>query len=163
MYNIHLRKFLDEETKMNRQALSTRDDFDYWIFEMDDVLDRFLQRLPTNIQGKLNFSPSSLEVIEAWILENYPTTQAMLGQDQASLVDGAARYVGETFRRTIGGYWDIQLDNSDTAFFGVPILTGFEDKPTPCCPLTLVTTSANRRTGKFLSMVLDNTVKRLKH
>lgn len=145
---------------VNRQALTTRDDFEYWIVDMDDALDRFMQILPEPLREKLDYSPASLDHLEAWILERYPNTTAMLENSQSRIVDGAARYIGESFRRAIGGYWDINLDDPKTAFFGVPILTGFEERPTPICPLALATASADRRTGSFIRTVLENQISR---
>ncbi len=147
---------------MNRSALTTREDFDYWVSDMDDALERFFTLLPSSVREKLDFSPFSLEALEEWILEKYANTQAMLQRDQAQIVDGVARYIGETFRRTIGGYWTIRLDDPKVAFFGVPILTGFEERPTPACPLALATASADRRTGTFLHTVLKNHMKVLR-
>jgi hypothetical protein len=140
----------------NNCRLTTRDDFEYWLMDMDDALERFFGILPLQTREKLDFSPSSLGALEAWILNKYPSIRAMLESDQSLLVDGAARYIGETFRKSLGGYWDIQLDDPKFAYFGVPILTGFEEKPTPVCPLTLATASADRKTGKYLSTILEN-------
>lgn len=147
---------------MNRQALTTRDDFEYWLMDMDDALDYFLAILPPQIKDKLDFSPSSLSTLEAWILDEYPSIQAMLVSNQSRQVDGVARYIGETFRKSLGGHWDIHLDEPKFAYFGVPILTGYEEKPTPICPLTLATASAERRTGKYLP-ILKNISNRLAH
>ncbi|AFY43308.1 hypothetical protein Nos7107_2708 [Nostoc sp. PCC 7107] len=141
---------------MNRTALTTHNDFQWWLMDMDDALERFLAILPPQVKKKLDFSPSSLSTLEAWILDKYPNTPAMLESDQSRLVDGVARYIGETFRKSLGGRWDIQLDDPKFVYFGVPILTGFEEKPTPICPLTLATASADRRTGKYLRTILEN-------
>jgi hypothetical protein len=140
---------------MKDQASTTRDHFEYWFFEMDDALERFLARLPPKTRQKLDFSPSSLDILEAWILDAYPDIATMLKHDQADIVGGAARYIGETFRRTIGGYWDIRLDDPKMAFSGLPILTGSKERPTPVCPITLVTASADRRTGNYIRTVLE--------
>jgi hypothetical protein len=141
---------------LSSNALTTRDDFEYWIVDMDDALNRFMQILPEPLREKLNYSPASLDYLEAWILDCYPNTSAMLENSQSQIVDGAARYIGETFRRAIGGYWDIRLDDPNTAFFGVPILIGFEERSTPIAPLALATASADRRTGNFIRSVLEN-------
>lgn len=150
---------------MSRKALTNRDDFEYWLMDMEDALDRFLSRLPSHIKKQLDFSPSSLDTLEAWILDIYPNTPAMLERDQSQIVDGAARYIGQTFRKAIGGRWDIELNNPEYAFFGVPILilTSAGGKSTTDCPLTLATASADRRTGKYLRTVLENKIKRLAH
>lgn len=148
---------------MSRQAITTRDDFEFWLVVMDDALERFLAVLPPQIREKLDYSPSSLDALETWILDRYPSPQAMLERDQSRLVDGVARYIGETFRKTLGGYWDIRLDDPKFAFFALPILTGFEEKPTPFCPLTLATASADRRTGKYLCTILKKKINQLVH
>src|SRR5215207_2074572 len=137
---------------MNQPALSTREDFEYWLSYMPDGLKHFFDSFPDRIRDKLDFSPESLDVLESWILETYPSTEAMLKPDQASRVGGAARYTGETFRKVLGGYWDIRFDDPNYAFFAIPILTGFNERPapTPVSPLALTTSSADRRTGKFL-------------
>lgn len=143
------------------QHLVTRDDFEYWLADMDDALDRFLERLPAQMRQQLDYTAASLDTLESWVLTTYPSTQAMVERDQAQIVDGAARYIGETFRRAVGGRWDIDLKNRKNVFFGVPILTGFEERPTPVSPLALATASADRRTGTFLRTVLENIVRRV--
>jgi hypothetical protein len=146
---------------MSKPALTTREDFESWVDYMAEGIKHFLNSLPEQVRVKLDYSPESLDVLEDWLLRTYPTTKSMLEADQAALVGGAARYVGETFRRRIGGLWDIRLDDPQFAFFAMPILTGFEERSTPICPLTLVTASGDRRTGKFIRTVMENTMKRL--
>jgi len=141
---------------MQRQTHPLRDDFDYWVADMDDALDRFFTRLPEHVCKKLDYSPASLDTLETWILEKYPDTQEMLKTDQLELVDGAARYIGETFRKCIGGYWDIRLDDPKYVYYGLPILTGFRNSSTPECPLTLATAAADRRTGSYIRNVLED-------
>lgn len=141
---------------MEKQTHTLRDDFDYWVADMDDALDRFFTWLPEGIRGRLNYSPASLDTLETWILETYSDTQEMLKKDQVEPVDGAARYIGETFRKCLGGYWDIRLDDPKFVFYGLPILTGFRDSSTPECPLTLATAAADRRTGVYIRTVLEN-------
>jgi len=133
-----------------------REDFQYWLADMDDAIDRFLGGLPAEFRARLDLSPASLDALEAWILERYPNTQEMLAPSESRHVDGLARYIGETFRTAIGGRWEIRLDDTKYVFYGKPQLTDFSAKPTPVCPLSLATASADRRTGTFLSDVLDS-------
>jgi hypothetical protein len=131
-----------------------REDFEYWLADMDDALERLFKMVPPELRARLDFSPASLDALEAWILERYASTNAMLGQSESLIVDGLARYIGETFRKAIGGRWEIRLDDPKYVFYGKPQLTGFSDRPTPVGPLSLATASADRRTGRFLSGVL---------
>ena len=140
---------------MDRKAQSPRDDFDYWVADMDDALERFIDGLPECMREQLDYSPASLDILESWILDTYPNTQEMLSKENVDLVDGAARYIGETFRKCIGGYWDIRLEDPKFVFYGLPILTGFKTTTTPECPLTLATAAANRRTGTYIRTVLE--------
>ncbi len=149
---------------MNRKAKSTPDDFQYWLMDMDDAIDRLKAMFSKETRKQLDFSSVSLDVLESWILDRYPDTKAMIESDQSQVVNGAACYIGETFRKTLGGRWDINLDDPQYAFFGVPILKiGSGDKVSTDCPLSLATASANRRTGTYLRTVLENMLERQKN
>lgn len=129
-------------------------DFQYWLADMDDAIERFLNSVPPDVASQLDFSPASLDLLEAWILKRYPSTQAMLPSSEGRLVDGLARYIGEVFRKAIGGRWELRLDDPQYVFHGKPQLAGFWEKATPLCPLLLATATADRRTGHFLEAVL---------
>jgi len=128
--------------------------FEYWLADMDDALDRFVVNLPPRVREGLDFSPGSLDTIEAWVLQRYPSTKEMLRKTESRIVDGLARYIGETFRKALGGRWEIRLDDPNYVFYGIPQLTGFGEKSSATCPLCLATASADRRTGRYLSGVL---------
>lgn len=145
---------------MPLEKTTTREDFDYWVADMDDALEHFIGTLPSEVRATLDYSIRSLDHLERWILENWPSPRAMLAPEEAPRVGGAARYIGETIRKNVGGYWDIDLDNRNNAYFGLPVVTGFSAQPTPVAPLTLATASADRRTGKYLSTVVENLKRR---
>src|SRR5262245_60552911 len=104
---------------MQEQAKTNLDDFNYWVADMDDALARFFDGVPGSLRSKLDYSPQSIDALEAWILTRYPSMQAIRAEDESRMVDGMARYVGETFRKNAGGRWDINLDNPKAAFYGV--------------------------------------------
>lgn len=133
--------------------------FQYWLADMDSALERFLEQLPPAIVPQLDFSPESLDSLEAWILARFPSTQAMLSPTESRVVDGLARYIGETFRKAIGGKWEIRLDDPKYVFHGRPQLTGFSERPTPVAPISLATAAADRRTGTFLGSVLGSYIR----
>ncbi len=137
------------------RRITTVDDFNHWVADMDDALRRFTATLPDDLRQRLDLSPASLDVLERWLLDRYPSVAAMTSATEALTVDGAARYIGETLRKSIGGHWDIRLDDPKYAYFNRPILTGFEPQPTPFCPQAMASTAVDRRTGHLLRGQLE--------
>ena len=138
---------------MNLQVSQMKEDFQCWLASMSEHLEEFAERFADVDRDRLDFSPSSLDVAEAWILRHYPSTKSMLDSREGQRVNGAACYVGETYRRVAGGTWTIDLDDPDSVFHALPIL---ENNGNIICPLSLVTATADRRTGNFLRTVLEN-------
>lgn len=141
-------------------SVTSREDFEYWLADMPDALERFFKGLSPDIRERLDFSLGTLETIEAWILTKYADTKQALLPEESRAVDGLARYIGESLRRNIGGKWSIRLDDPSYVYHGIPELTGFAERSTPVCPHTLVTATADRRTGKYLTGIAGNLVKR---
>jgi len=135
---------------------SENDQFQLWLLDMSDAIERFRQTLPPNLAARLNFSSESLSDVEAHALAKYPTVGDIKQPSEAAVVDGMARYVGEVFRRHLGGKWVIDFTSKTNAFYGLPQLAGMAGQKTQTCPLTLVTASVDRRTGKFMRTVFDN-------
>lgn len=134
----------------------TEEKFQYWLFNMDDALERFLVTLPEETRARLDYSPDSLDVLEAWLLTRYATLLQMRDPNEYEIIDGVARYIGETFRRALGGIWTIELSNPRDAYYGLPQLEDLPGNISPQCPVTLATASTDRRTGVYLSTVLRN-------
>jgi hypothetical protein len=132
------------------------DQFQVWVIHMDDAMAEFMQTLPVELQEKLNHSVASLDALEAWLLARYDSIEHSKPKSESLVLDGAARYVGEIFRIVTGSRWDIQLDDPKTLFFGVPVLKGGKLGVIPACPLTMVTASLDRRTGRYLSGIVKN-------
>jgi hypothetical protein len=139
---------------------TTRDDFEFWLADMDDALDAFIASLPPVTRSRMDYSIASLDALELWILENWFSPREMLEGSQVDRVGGAARYIGEVIRKNVGGHWDIDLENKRNAYFGLPVVTDYSQPPTPECPLTLVTASADRRSGRYLSTIVENMKRR---
>jgi hypothetical protein len=139
-----------------RGVIERQRHFENWLAEMDDALDRFLASLPGDVRSRLDYSPQSLPALEEWLLSRYAGTDAMLPMGESQVVDGAARYVGEVFRKALGGKWTLELKDKRNAFHGLPQLTGLPGQQAQICPLTWVTASADRRTGRFLQTIYLN-------
>lgn len=127
-----------------------------WVDEMSDALERFLEHLPSDVAKLLDYSVKSLDVLEAWILSEYPDFDSFGKEPDDSRVDGAARYVGEVYRKALDAHWDISFKNPNDANYGLPVIVGFQGQATALAPHSLAAVSTDRRTGKYLSTVLRN-------
>ena len=77
--------------------------FQFWLTEMDSVVNRLIARVPQNTAERLNYSSASLDVLEAWLLSEYASVLEIKSESQKDTWDGASRYVGETYRKILGG------------------------------------------------------------
>jgi len=143
---------------MQGEILSDRDSFETWLAHMEDALEEFFDKVPEAVRPQLDYSPVSLDVLEVWLLELYGSPDEFRA-DYKFIWDGAARYVGQTFRQSLGGIWTVKLDDPKYAFFGIPVLTGFKNEYTSLCPHTLVTAATDRRTGRYLKGILTGKLK----
>ncbi len=135
--------------------ITDRDQFEYWLASLDEMLQEFFSTIHEEYRKQLDLSPASLDTLEGIILQRYADAKAMLDPNESSFVNGLACYIGETFRKAIGGRWTIRLDDAKFAFYGLPIIADAgKDRKTVECPLTLATAAADRRTGKYLRTVL---------
>lgn len=130
--------------------------FQYWLADMDDAIDRFVQAAPDAARSRLDLSAESLDALEALVLARYKTPADTKPADQAAFLDGAARYFGEVLRRGTDSSWTIRHDDPAHAFHGLPILKGGKLGEMPCCPLTTVTAATDRRTGHYFSTIFRN-------
>jgi hypothetical protein len=137
-----------------------REQFEYWLADMDDALERFFATLPPEVRDRLDYSPQSLDVLEQWMLSKYSKMEQVRQPSESKTLDGIARYIGETYRKNLGGHWEIRLDDPKYAFYGLPQLTGYSAKPTPSAPLPLATAAVDRRTGNYWSTILANKMER---
>lgn len=131
----------------------TRDDFEYWLFAMSDRLDDLFAQLPKEVSRSLDYTVVSLNTLEAWILEHYPSMAALLALEEKETLDALGSYIGETLRKQAGGKWDIDLTNPKNAYYLKPVIVqaGIFTE----CPLTLATACTDRRTGHYISGVVS--------
>ncbi|WP_437192851.1 hypothetical protein [Planctomicrobium sp. SH527] len=137
---------------------ATRDHFEFWLFEMDDCLAEFICSLPTDISAKLDYSADSLSILETWLLSQYENVHEILKDPEKLTLDMAARYVGETFRKKLGGIWNIDLKNKKNVYYRMPVIE--RSGSWIECPITLVTASTDRRSGNFMAGVLNSLASR---
>ena len=136
------------------------DQFQHWLMDMDDTIARFLAKMPDDDARQLDFSAQSLNAIEAIALRVYAGIDELKKPSESAAVDAMARYVGETFRRHLGGKWFIDFTDQKNAFYGLPQLKDMRGQTTQICPMTLVSASTDRRKGDFIHTVFRNIEKR---
>jgi hypothetical protein len=130
--------------------------FEAWLAHMSVALAEFMNSLPLDVVERLDNTPASLDVLEAWLLNRYADVEQARAPSEAKSLDGVARYFGEVFRQVSHSNWDIQLGDPKAVFFGMPILVGGKLGSLPVCPLSTATASLHRRTGKYMSGIVKN-------
>jgi hypothetical protein len=128
--------------------MESQAEFDSWLAGMDEALAGFLAGKPAEL--RLDGSPASLARLERWLLDHYPSIEAI--KADPAVLDGATRYLGEAFRRALGGRWRIRFHNPKYAYHGMPELSFLEQKDTPMAPGNVVTAALHRRTGEFFAL-----------
>jgi len=130
-------------------------DFEYWIFQMDDKLVSFISSLYGDIKTHLDYSIESLKNVEEWLINTYKTPEAIDAMHRAITVDGFCRYIGEVFRKKIGGHWDMLFQNESVIEAG-PFLTGFQTNERRIHPYELMKKALQEKSGNFLKSQLQS-------
>jgi hypothetical protein len=120
--------------------------FQFYLFEMDDVLEAFIAEAK-QAGVKLDYSKQSLDTIEPYLLEKLAA-----GANRDLLRNQAGRYLGETFRKLMGGHWELCLKDPDYIYFKLPVVTGYSAMPIEFCP--------NEVMGNFLASQKPGMLKR---
>lgn len=94
--------------------------FQYWLADMHDAIERFRALVASSYGENLDMSPASLLALESMLLDRFSSSRDALAPASATFIDGAARYVGQTFRRELGGKWIIDHADGKNAFVGLP-------------------------------------------
>ena len=114
---------MTEKTRNERFDL-----FQYWLMDLPDALNRFIDSKPLYIRDQLDYSIESLDIIENYLLSQYSHNNEII-QEPADILNGYSIYVGETFRKVLRdktdrdpNTWKIELDDVDYAFYNLPII-----------------------------------------
>ncbi|KQS91400.1 hypothetical protein [Chryseobacterium sp. Leaf394] len=135
--------------------LYTKENFQDWIFDIDDKMDLFTEGFAQENNLNLNYSIKSLDELEGWILKTYKSEDQLI--KDPTIFDLLTIYIGETFRKYIGGKWFMDIDNEKNAFYMMPVLTSPDFKGVKYkSPMTFATASIDRKKGNYISTVLKN-------
>jgi hypothetical protein len=117
-----------------KRAIATQEElekFEFYVFEMDDVLEPFVAEAKA-ARYNFDYSLDSLEDLERYL------ARAPVGADRSLYLNRAARYLGEVFRNVVGGHWELCLTPPNNAYFKLPIITGYSDSGIEFCPIIMV-------------------------
>lgn len=125
--------------------------FEQFLFEMVDVLDTLIsEALEGGVQ--LDFSIESLHWLEEYLLAG-----TSLDQEQLALRKSrAARYLGEVFRRCVGGHWELCLKGPRYLYNKLPVIAGYTAEPVEFCPTEIVANYFHSREQGFLARVVES-------
>lgn len=98
----------------NRKKEVLEEKFNWWITFIPDKIVALEEKLPENIKDKLDFSVTSLDILEKYLVENY-TLEGMI-QDK-EMWDYCASYIGYTYKKNIfKAEWHIDLNDKKNIF-----------------------------------------------
>ena len=140
----------------------TKENFDDWIFFLSDKMDYFTGEFAREQGLTLDYTPESLDALEHWLLGKYEKSMDLVedkepyGNDYR-LADLCGIYVGEVYRRQLGGSWYMILDQPKNVYYKLPSLI-YDTRTGPyyICPLTLATACIQRKRGDYMRWVLGN-------
>ena len=130
--------------------------FEEWLGYMPEALEKWMENLPSDLRDQLDYSIESLGKLEEWLIAEFPDARSAVGGDNFEIGDGAARYVGETLRKSLGGTWDMDVSDPNGIVFGVPSMRGFPKGGPPVVPLRLVVNALDERNGDYITSIAAN-------
>jgi len=132
----------------------TSEEFENWVFEMDDKLEKFIKSLYGDIKTKMDYSVSSLDSAERWLIDTYKTPESIEALHRAITVDGFVKYIGEVYRKSLGGHWDMDFSNEAETATG-PYLTEFDNAGTIIKPFIEIKKLLEIKSGNYLTSKLS--------
>jgi hypothetical protein len=98
---------------------------DDWRAEVKAGIDRFIAAFPPAMQAKLDYSPASLDIVENWLLQRHPDIWSVRDETDFDLIDGAVFYVGECYKKNVGGFWSLSQSEPDDQDTDIQVIGGF--------------------------------------
>ena len=130
-----------------------QENFQEWIFQIEFKMDYFTKDFAQEQNLILDYSMQSLDDLEAWILAHYENHHVLI--EDRKLLDYLTVYIGETFRKHLGGKWFIDLKNKKNAYYYMPVLTDPSYRgEVYIAPMTFATDCISRKDGQYISRIL---------
>ena len=139
--------------------MSTRNEkeeqFDWWITCIPDKILALKKQLPKAVSDKLDFTLTSLDTLEKYLLEEYTFESIQIDK---GFWDGCASYLGYVYKLNIpDSEWYIELEDEKDVFYNKPSLR-IKNKAN-FVPHAYITTAIDRGSGNFISTIINNHIR----
>jgi hypothetical protein len=123
----------------------------------DSEMKALFTLLPTLRQEDLDFSPGSLNTVEACLLSNVESYAILLEEKHGTAYRALIKYVGETFRQALGGKWTRSIDEpwGPSPIQEYPTIKGYPGEQVTFHFDTMLTAALSRGTGVSISTLLE--------
>ena len=123
------------------------EDFEDFLMIMDDQLD-WLDLEAEKFGIDLDYSIESLSELEKLFELMSPPDD--LAFDSVGLAIVCARYLGEVFCRTVGGAWELCLDDPKNVYYNQPVILGWNTYGGEFPPLSIMRSYEHTRRSGFV-------------
>lgn len=135
----------------------TSNNFQEWLILIDFKMDYFTGEFAEEQNLTLDYSIRSLDDLEGWILDHFDDHKKLIADRK--LLDYLTIYIGETFRKHIGGKWFIDLNDRRNAYYSMPVLTDPSYRGESYkAPTTYATACISRKKGNYISGILNHCI-----
>jgi hypothetical protein len=140
-------------TGLHTMQLHSYDEFQTWLAKDLEVR----EELYAIMGNELDPEVESLDELEAFLLARYASSTEALRLNERGILDAAARHLGLVMILNIeGAQWAVDFDDEDNTFYRLPVIR-LDDGPEQC-PVAMITTTLNRRTGHILRSAVESNV-----
>jgi hypothetical protein len=67
--------------------------------------------------------------------------------------------LGEVFRKTVGGRWELCLKDPKYLYFKLPVVSGYSDKPIEFCPIEVLANLIRKKEPGTLRRAVESHLK----
>lgn len=147
-----------KEDEMANESHMNLDRLESWRGLVESTIQNFISNLPSQLSDTLNYSVSSLDELEAWMLDTY--SSSIPDESKAMIDNGLMYYIGETFRKCLGGYWNVHFAKvePDYRYGEDPVIEGFF-RDMAISPWVLIGITLEQRSGNYLRSSLETLLK----
>ncbi len=138
--------------KQNLNRNEEQEKLQQFIFEIDDILEKFIDDLAEKGYN-LDYSFESMNVLERFMLdENITNTDKDLDVRTDCWI-----YLGEFFRKvTKKGKWEISMNDENTINYGLYVIANYNDKGTEFVPMRYIKAFILKKKLGLLKSVIIN-------